>query len=92
MCFDLSMPLLFLQTNGERYPLVGGTRGRHFTGINFKLRKVPENAQTPTTTPALACGASVVSVISLGSGARLVRRFLLGRQYSQKRFDMTIIA
>jgi hypothetical protein len=35
--------------NGVRYPLVGGTRERHFTGTNFKPRKVPENAQTPTS-------------------------------------------
>ena len=35
--------------NGERYPLVGGTRERHFTGTNFKPRKLPENAQTPTS-------------------------------------------
>jgi hypothetical protein len=35
--------------NGVRYPLVGGTRERHFSGINSKPRKVPENAQTPTS-------------------------------------------
>ena len=34
--------------NGWRYPLVGGTRGRHFDGINFKPRNLPENAQNPT--------------------------------------------
>ena len=34
--------------NGLRYPLVGGTRKRHFDGTNFKPRKVLENAQTPT--------------------------------------------
>jgi len=27
-----------------RYPLVGGTRQRHFDGTNFKPRKLPENA------------------------------------------------
>jgi hypothetical protein len=31
-----------------RYPLVGGTRQRHFNGTNSKPRKLPENAQTPT--------------------------------------------
>jgi hypothetical protein len=35
--------------NGERYPLVGGTRQRRFDGTNFKPRKMPENAQTPTS-------------------------------------------
>jgi hypothetical protein len=35
--------------NGERYPLVGGTRQRHFDGTDFKPRKLPENAQTPTS-------------------------------------------
>ena len=43
---------------------MGGTRKRHFDGTNFKPRKVPKNAQTPTTTPACfaaqsTCGASV---------------------------------
>jgi len=37
------------QANGLRYPLVGGTRQRHFDGINFKSHKVLENAQTPTS-------------------------------------------
>ena len=27
----------------------GGTRQRRFDGTNFKLRKMPENAQTPTS-------------------------------------------
>ena len=35
--------------NGVRYPLVGGTRQRHFTGTNSKPRRLPENAQTPTS-------------------------------------------
>jgi len=34
--------------NGWRYPLVGGTRQRHFDGTNLKPRNLPENAQTPT--------------------------------------------
>jgi len=42
---------LFLKeaANGLRYPLVGGTRQRHFAGTNSKPRKLPENAQTPTS-------------------------------------------
>src|SRR6266511_4371968 len=35
--------------NGSRYPLVGGTRPRRFAGTNFKPRKLPENAQSPTS-------------------------------------------
>ena len=35
--------------NGLRYPLVGGTRKRHFDGTNLKPRKQLENAQTPTS-------------------------------------------
>jgi hypothetical protein len=39
--------------NGLRYApsgvLVGGTRQRYFDGTHFKPRKLPENAQTPTT-------------------------------------------
>jgi len=59
-----------------RYILVGGTRQRHFDGTSFKPRKLLENAQTPTTTPALACGASVAPVLYRGSGARCVGQFL----------------
>jgi hypothetical protein len=43
--------------NGWRYPLVGGTRERHFAGINSKLYKVPENAQTPTSRVHAVLGA-----------------------------------
>jgi hypothetical protein len=32
-----------------RYPLVGGMRYRHFDGTSLKTRKLPENAQTPTS-------------------------------------------
>jgi len=35
--------------NGLRYPLVGGTRQRHFDGTNFKPRKLLKNAPTPTS-------------------------------------------
>jgi len=38
----------FWLANGWRYPRVGGTRGRHFVGTNFKPRKRLENAATPT--------------------------------------------
>jgi hypothetical protein len=47
-----------------RYPLVGGTRQRHFAGTSFKPRKLPDNAQTPTT---------MAPVHFRGSGARIVR-------------------
>ena len=40
---------VFMMPNGERYRLVGETRGRHFGGISSKQKKVPENAQTPTS-------------------------------------------
>src|SRR5215216_28768 len=36
------------RANGSRYPLVGGTRESCFDGTNFKPRKLPENAQSPT--------------------------------------------
>ena len=44
--------------NGLRYPLVGGTRQRCFTGINSKSRKVLENAQTPTSRVHALLGGS----------------------------------
>jgi len=60
MIFFMFATLLYidiLPPNGLRYPsrasrvagLVGETRQRHFDGTHFKPRKVPENAQTPTT-------------------------------------------
>jgi hypothetical protein len=43
---------------------VGGTRQRHFDGTNFKPRKLPENAQTPTTmAPAYFAGDRVHAVL-----------------------------
>jgi hypothetical protein len=55
--------------NGVRYPLVDGTRQRHFAGANFKPRKLPENAQTPTSrvhavlARALFCGGLGFSLL-----------------------------
>ena len=37
------------RANGLRYPLVGGTRQRHFDETNFKPHKMLKNAQTPTS-------------------------------------------
>jgi hypothetical protein len=45
--------------NGSRYPLVGRTRYRRFAGTNPETRKVPKNAQTPTTCPGVLCWGSV---------------------------------
>ena len=45
--------------NGERYPLVGGTRQRHFAGTNSKPRKLLENAQTPTSRVHALFGGSM---------------------------------
>ena len=44
--------------NGLRYPLVGGTRQRHFDGTNSKPRNLPENAQTPTSRVHALLGGS----------------------------------
>jgi hypothetical protein len=38
-----------LPPNGERYPLVGGTRQRQFDGTNSRPRKMLENAQSPAS-------------------------------------------
>ena len=43
--------------NGWRYPLVGATRQRYFIGTRFKPRKLPENAQTPTSRVHAVLGA-----------------------------------
>ena len=47
------------RANGERYPLVGGTRQRHFAGIRFEPRKLPENAATPTSWVHTLLGALI---------------------------------
>jgi hypothetical protein len=49
--------------NGLRYPRVGGRRQRHFTGINFKPRKLLENAQTPTRRVHAVLGGIVFILI-----------------------------
>jgi hypothetical protein len=46
------------------YPLVGGTRSRHFDGTNSKTRKLLENAATPTTlVPAHFAGDRLHAVL-----------------------------
>jgi hypothetical protein len=46
-----------LLPNGLRYPLVGGTRQRHFDGTSLKPHEVLENAQTPTSRVHAVLGA-----------------------------------
>ena len=53
--------VFFSPPNGLRYPLVGGTRQRHFVGTNLKPRKVPENAATPTSRVHAVLGSFFVS-------------------------------
>jgi hypothetical protein len=48
-----------LSPNGVRYPLVGETGQRDFNGINLKLRKLLENAATPTSRVHAVLGAFV---------------------------------
>ena len=55
--------------NGWRYPLVGGTRQRHFNGISFKPRKTLENAQSPTSRVH-----AVLAGVSLRMGLYVERR------------------
>lgn len=66
-----------IAANGWRYPLVGGTRQRHFDGTILKLRKLLRNAQTPTSRVHAVLGGSAfvcithtllpVNVIRLGT-------------------------
>jgi len=49
---------------GTLLEYLGLKRQRHFAGTNFKPRKVPENAQTPTTmAPAHFAGDRVHAVL-----------------------------
>jgi hypothetical protein len=49
-----------LLPNGLRYLLVGGMRKHYFVGINFKPRKMLENAQTPTSQVHAMLGAGLL--------------------------------
>jgi len=51
--------------NGVRYPLVGGTRQRHFDGTHFKPRNLLENAPTPTSRVHAVLGHFLGSLILL---------------------------
>ena len=53
--------ILLCAPNGERYPLVGGTRGRHFAGTSLKPRQLPENAATPTSRVHALLGGGLTS-------------------------------
>jgi len=54
---QLISPINDQPANGERYPLVGGTRQHRFGGTNSKPRKLSENAQTPTSRVHALLGA-----------------------------------
>jgi hypothetical protein len=58
-----------VQFNGERYPLVGGTRQRRFAGTSLKPRKLPKNAQTPTSRVHAVLGCGVANKIISGKSA-----------------------
>jgi len=48
-----------------RYPLVGGTRQRHFDRTNLKPRKLLENAQSPTSRVHAVFGGSLKAGIAV---------------------------
>jgi hypothetical protein len=53
----LSCLKFILPTNGWRYPLVGGTRERHFNGTNAKPQKLLKNAARPTSRVHVVLGS-----------------------------------
>jgi hypothetical protein len=61
--------------NGERYPLVGGTRKRHFDGTNLKPQKLLENAQTPTSRVHALLGA----FLRINRSVQSANNFLLAK-------------
>jgi hypothetical protein len=62
------------QANGLRYPLVGGTRQRRFDGTSFKPRKLPENAQTPTSRVHALLGGETKRPTTPGKNISLTRQ------------------
>jgi len=63
----MKVSLSDLAPNGSRYPLVGGTKERHFTGTNLKPRKLSENAQTPTSRENAVLGGGYPLLPSISS-------------------------
>jgi len=54
--------------NDLRYPLVGGTRQRHFDGTHFKPRKMLKNAATPTSRVHAVLGVVAVQRMTYSLG------------------------
>jgi hypothetical protein len=52
-----------LKPNGWRYPLVGGTRQRHFAGINLKPATCSKNAATPTSRVHAVLGSHLLTAL-----------------------------
>lgn len=76
------------RANGERYPLAGGTRPRHFGGTSFESRKLLENAATPASRVHAVLGGPLSASVNLftsfivikGSVLRLALLLLVGLQ------------
>src|SRR6266498_449120 len=69
--------------NGLRYPLVGGTRERHFDGTHLKSHKVLENAQTPTSRVHAVLGGVETKVTLYRHNDRILyffKRLIFGPQ------------
>jgi hypothetical protein len=59
LMFESILTILIERANGLRYPLVGGTRERHFAGTNSKSHKLLENAPSPTSRVHALLGGSL---------------------------------
>ena len=64
LCSVPEMLRTTMKPNGSRYPLVGETGQRRFGGTSLKPRKLPENAQTPTSRVHAVLGGFFVIFIS----------------------------
>ena len=74
--------------NGLRYPLVGGTRQRHFDGTNFEPRKMLQNAATPTSrVHAVLGGSTERKTLCLKSCTPIILRLLSLKNHDIEIFD-----
>ena len=75
--------LIMKLPNGLRYPRVGGMRERHFIGINFKPRKLPENAPTPTSrVHAVLAGTVYARLLSMKLPRKSLHSYWVAGLYS----------
>ena len=90
LCKSVCILIRHQPPNGSRYPLVGGTRQRHFAGTNSKPRKVPENAQNPTSRVHAVLGAFSDAIPSFRVNCRSIHKIKVLLQHYVLRIQFKV--